>query len=105
MLAPHDDAPARSTRPLSGVVAGNAAELLDIWSRPSACASVRDDPSQAMIVSGGQPISHEGERHARPITVPMITSGVRPWLIDPFAPPLRCGLRAEVEPQSPGVTA
>ncbi len=82
-------APARSTRPVSLSWPATPRELLDIWSRDLGRARpFVDDPSQALVVSGGSTELTRVSAMLRPITVPMMTSGFDASVIDPLAPSL-----------------
>ena len=82
-------APARRTRPVSLSWPATPRELLDIWSRDLGRARpFVDDPSQALVVSGGSPDLTRVSAMLRPITVPMMTSGFDASVIDPLAPSL-----------------
>jgi hypothetical protein len=62
-----------------------------------------DDPSQALLVSGGSIDLTRMSAMLRPITVPMITSGFDASVIDPFAPSLSAaGFVPMSSSQSPG---
>lgn len=97
-------APARNTRPVSLSWPATPRELLDIWSRDLGRARpFVDDPSQALIVSGGSTDLTRVSAMLRPITVPMITSGFDAAVIDPFAPSLSAaGFVPMSSSQSPG---
>ena len=97
-------APARSTRPVSLSWPATPRELLDIWSRDLGRARpFVDDPSHALIVSGGSTDLTRVSAMLRPITVPMITSGFDASVIDPFAPSLSAaGFVPMSSSQSPG---
>ncbi len=97
-------APARSTRPVSLSWPATPRELLEIWSRDLGRARpFVDDPSQALIVSGGSTDLTRVSAMLRPITVPMITSGFDASVIDPFAPSLSAaGFVPMSSSQSPG---
>ena len=97
-------APARSTRPVSLSWPATPRELLDIWSRDLGRARpFVDDPSQALLVSGGSADLTRMSAMLRPITVPMITSGFDASVIDPFAPSLSAaGFVPMSSSQSPG---
>ena len=97
-------APARSTRPVSLSWPASPRELLDIWSRDLGRARpFVDDPSQALLVSGGSTDLTRMTAMLRPITVPMITSGFDASVIDPFAPSLSAaGFVPMSSSQSPG---
>ena len=97
-------APARSTRPVSLSWPATPRELLDIWSRDLGRARpFVDDPSQALLVSGGSTDLTRMSAMLRPITVPMITSGFDASVIDPFAPSLSAaGFVPMSSSQSPG---
>ena len=99
--------PARSTRPVSLSWPATPRELLDIWSRDLGRARpFVDDPSHALIVSGGSTDLTRVTAMLRPITVPMITSGFDASVIDPFAPSLSAaGFVPMSSAQSPGITA
>jgi hypothetical protein len=101
--------PARSTRPVSLAWPASPRELLDIWSRDLGRARpFVDDPSHALIVSGGSTDLTRVSAMLRPITVPMMTSGFDASVIDPFAPSLSAaGFVPMSSSQSPatGVTA
>jgi hypothetical protein len=99
--------PARSTRPVSLSWPATPRELLDIWSRDLGRARpFVDDPSHALIVSGGATDLTRVSAMLRPITVPMITSGFDASVIDPFAPSLSAaGFVPMSSAQSPGITA
>jgi hypothetical protein len=101
--------PARSTRPVSLTWPASPRELLDIWSRDLGRARpFVDDPSHALIVSGGSTDLTRVSAMLRPITVPMMTSGFDASVIDPFAPSLSAaGFVPMSSSQSPatGVTA
>src|SRR5688572_6965040 len=82
-------APARGTRPVSLSWPATPRELLNIWSHDLGRARpFVDDPSQALLVSGGSTDLTRMSAMLRPITVPMITSGFDASVIDPFAPSL-----------------
>jgi hypothetical protein len=82
-------APARRARPVSLSWPATPRELLDIWSRDLGRArGFVDDPSQALVVSGGSTDLTRVSAMLRPITVPMMTSGFDASVIDPFAPSL-----------------
>jgi hypothetical protein len=97
-------APARGTRPVSLSWPATPRELLDIWSRDLGRARpFVDDPSQALLVSGGSTDLTRMTAMLRPITVPMITSGFDASVIDPFAPSLSAaGFVPMSSSQSPG---
>jgi hypothetical protein len=97
-------APARSTRPVSLSWPATPRELLDIWSRDLGRARpFVDDPSQALVVSGGSSDLRRVSAMLRPITVPMMTSGFDASVIDPFAPSLSAaGFVPMSSSQSPG---
>ena len=97
-------APARGTRPVSLSWPATPRELLDIWSRDLGRARpFVDDPSQALLVSGGSTDLTRMTALLRPITVPMITSGFDASVIDPFAPSLSAaGFVPMSSSQSPG---
>ncbi len=97
-------APARSTRPVSLSWPATPRELLEIWNRDLGRARpFVDDPSQALIVSGGSTDLTRVSAMLRPITVPMITSGFDASVIDPFAPSLSAaGFVPMSSSQSPG---
>jgi len=98
------NAPARSTRPVSLSWPATPRQLLDIWSRDLGRARpFVDDPSQALVVSGGSSDLTRMSAMLRPITVPMITSGFDASVIDPFAPSLSAaGFVPMSSAQSPG---
>ena len=80
-------AAARSARPVSMTWPATPRQLIDIWSRDLGHArAFVDDPSQAMVLSGGSADLSRMGAMLRPIAVPMVAAGFDVSVMDPMSP-------------------
>ncbi len=80
---------ARGPRPVAMTWPATARQLIDIWSTDlGRSRAFADDPSQAMVLSGGHGGSADLSRMGamlRPIAVPMVAAGFEISVMDPLA--------------------
>lgn len=101
-------AAARGSRPVALNWPATPAQLIEIWSRDlGRSRAFVDDPSQALVLSGGSgEISRVGAM-LRPIAVPMVASGFDASVMDPISPALAAAgfVPMSSAAQAPGGTA
>ena len=80
-------AAARGSRPVAITWPATPRQLIDIWSTDlGRSRAFVDDPSQAMVLSGGSADLSRMGAMLRPIAVPMVAAGFDVSVMDPMAP-------------------
>jgi len=80
-------AAARGSRPVALTWPATPRQLIDIWSTDlGRSRAFVDDPSQAMVLSGGPADLSRMGAMLRPIAVPMVAAGFAISVMDPLAP-------------------
>ena len=80
-------AAARASRPVALTWPATPRQLIDIWSADlGRSRAFVDDPSQAMVLSGGSADLSRMGAMLRPIAVPMVASGFDVSVMDPISP-------------------